>query len=194
MRESKGCDEVADDSKCGSFRKERMKQGARYSPRVSLISLIHTPLRGNVERRRYACAQGSHAPVEPFQSGGGSGELSSVFELRRRGLSTAAYTRRARAREIERSVPFRSVPFRSVPFRFVSFRFAVTRTISLAARTEREKSLVFVHTPFVSAPDICPDCNCTGERLFPTRFLPLAGHYASPLPPSLFLSSFLPSF
>ena len=99
MRESKGCDEVADDSKCGSFRKKRMKQGARYSPRVSLISLIHTPLRGNVERRRYACAQGSHAPVEPFQSGGGSGELSSVFELRRRGLSTAAYIHVERERE-----------------------------------------------------------------------------------------------
>lgn len=61
--------------------------------------LIHTPLRGNVERRRYACAQGSHAPVEPFQRGGGSGELSSVFELRRRGLSTAAYIHVERERE-----------------------------------------------------------------------------------------------
>ena len=37
--------------------------------------------------------------MEPFQSGGGSGELSSVFELRRRGLSTAAYIHVERERE-----------------------------------------------------------------------------------------------
>ena len=64
--------------------------------------------------------------------------LLCVWATQARFIDCRIYTRRARAREIERSVSFRSVPFRSVSFRFVSFR---SNPNNFSSRADREREI-----------------------------------------------------
>lgn len=71
---------------------------------------------------------------------------------------------------------------------FISFFFSLSHTPSFARCAPSPLSLslalLFVRSSFVSAPDICPDCNCRG--LFPTRF-PCASACTRPSESSLSL-------